>query len=77
MHTGPQPAGSPPRLALAVSFFADGARLLPRRSDPSVHSWQLHNEDDESYRGWLGGMKDGAVAAHPALPLVPLDEYRE
>lgn len=33
---GAQPQGSRPRLALAVSYFADGARLLDERGDPSV-----------------------------------------
>lgn len=32
---GPQPRRSPPRLALAVSYFADGARLLDTKGDPS------------------------------------------
>lgn len=33
---GPQPRGTAPRLALAVSYFADGARLLDARGDASL-----------------------------------------
>ncbi|GFR47152.1 hypothetical protein Agub_g8843 [Astrephomene gubernaculifera] len=82
----PQPPGTPPRLALTVAFFADGARLLSRRSDPSLRPELLHDEDAESYAAWLpaltagaggggGGSKggqrvDGAVARHRLLPVV-------
>ncbi|KAF6256823.1 hypothetical protein COO60DRAFT_1640423 [Scenedesmus sp. NREL 46B-D3] len=66
----PQPPGTPQRLALAVSYFADGARLLARRRDPSVLKHMLHDEDAESYGGWLAQLKDGAVARHEQLPLV-------
>ncbi|EFJ47584.1 hypothetical protein VOLCADRAFT_91857 [Volvox carteri f. nagariensis] len=75
----PQPVGTPPRLALTVAFFADGARLLPRTSDSSVRSELLHDEDAESYSAWLpalakGKGRDGAVARHKLLPVVwPLD----
>mmetsp|Transcript_20877 Transcript_20877/g.53320 ORF Transcript_20877/g.53320 Transcript_20877/m.53320 type:complete len:342 (+) Transcript_20877:75-1100(+) len=59
------------RVALAFSFFADGATRLPRRS-----ARQPHNEDAESYAAWTVG--DGAVlpgrqARHPLLPLVWAD----
>jgi hypothetical protein len=67
---GAQPKGSRPRLALSVSYFADGARLLARKSDPSVRAARAHGEDYESYAAWIGDLKDGAVAAHPLLPLV-------
>lgn len=33
---GAQPRGSPPRLALAVSYFADGARLHDPKRDKSL-----------------------------------------
>eukprot|EP00775_Hariotina_reticulata_P001462 gene1462-1804_t len=67
---GPQPQDTQPRLAIAVSFFADGAKLLARQTDPSVLQDMLHDEDAESYGEWLQGMKDGCVARHPLLPLV-------
>lgn len=67
---GPQPKGSPTRMALSVAFFEDGARLLPRKSDPSVYKHMLHNEDAESYMGWLPKLKDGAKAVHDSLPIV-------
>jgi hypothetical protein len=69
---GPQPEGTPPRVALAISFFADGARLVPRRkkTDPSVHLSMMHTEDAETFEGWRSSLKDGAIAAHPLLPIV-------
>eukprot|EP00798_Chlamydomonas_sp_ICE-L_P003271 gene3271-13295_t len=69
---GPQPAGTPARAALAISFFADGARLAPRKkkTDPSVRLSMMHTEDDETFAGWRSSLKDGAVAAHPLLPVV-------
>lgn len=66
----PQPPKTPPRLALAVCFFADGAWVLARESDPSVHKDMLHDEDAESYGSWLGQVADGSVARHSQLPLV-------
>lgn len=66
----PQPPNTPPRLALAVCFFADGARLLARKRDPSVHEGMLHDEDAESYGSWLGQVPDGGPAKHPLLPVV-------
>lgn len=71
MLAGPQPKGTPPRAALAISYFADGARLLAHRTDPSVHKHLLHTEDSESYKDWIGDMQDGAAAVHSCLPLVP------
>ncbi|KAL6765750.1 hypothetical protein V8C86DRAFT_2448805 [Haematococcus lacustris] len=56
------------RVALAVSYFADGARLL-QRAAPTVHSHMLHNEDEESYQDWLPDLADGALAQHPLLPI--------
>lgn len=66
----PQPPHTQPRLALAVCFFADGARILARSSDPSVRKDMLHDEDAESYSSWLKGLPDGSVARHPQLPVV-------
>jgi len=67
---GAQPKGSKPRMALAVAYFADGARLLPRKSDPSVYKHMLHDEDAESYERWASTLPDGGVASHYLLPLV-------
>lgn len=66
----PQPPGTQQRLAVTVSFFADGAKLLARSSDPSVYKHMLHDEDAESYGSWLYDLKDGAVAKHDLLPVV-------
>jgi len=62
----PQPAGTPPRLALAVSYFADGAAVLPA----ALRAGRLADEDAESYAPWLGQLRGGAPAAHALLPLV-------
>jgi hypothetical protein len=67
---GCQPEDTPPRLAIAISFFTDGAKLLARKTDPSVLRDMLHDEDAESYGKWLRSMKDGGVARHPLLPVV-------
>lgn len=120
---GPQPPTSPARIALTVSFIADGARVLKKRwelsmgmiavrtqkglgqlsrcctvlvlkfcsdfawlsssppilpselaaplfRDPSVHRHMLHNEDAESYEGWIKDIKDGGKAVHDLLPVV-------
>lgn len=66
---GPQRKGTLPRMALAVSFIADGARLL-KKGCPSVRKEMGHGEDMESYQAWYIDLKDGAVARHPLLPLV-------
>jgi hypothetical protein len=62
----PQPPGTPPRLALAVSYFADGAVVLPE----ALRAGRLADEDAESYAPWLGQLRGGAPAAHALLPLV-------
>jgi hypothetical protein len=46
------------------------ARTLARRSDASVRAEQLHDEDAESYSGWLREVPEGAPARHALLPLV-------
>lgn len=70
LHTaGPQPPGSAPRLALAVSFFADGARLLDTRADASLRRENLHDEDAEGRGAWLAEVEGGAPARHPLLPI--------
>lgn len=69
-RAGPQPVGTPPRIALAVCYFQDGARVLPRKKDPSVLKHMMHSEDEESYKDWLKDIRDGGVATHPLLPVV-------
>tara|TARA_B110000977_G_scaffold53398_1_gene72557 strand:+ start:27743 stop:29107 length:1365 start_codon:yes stop_codon:yes gene_type:complete len=62
----PQPNDCPPRYALSVCYFLDGARRLRKsecRQDP-------HSEDEWSYREWLQDIEQGAPARHPALPVV-------
>jgi len=71
----PQPPGTQPRRALTVSFFADGARLLPREGSRLAAARHLkpgvlHSEDAESYGSWLRDLKGGARAVHEQLPLV-------
>ena len=62
----PQPKDCPPRYALSVCYFLDGARRLRKsecRQDP-------HKEDEWSYKDWLVDIEEGAPARHPALPVV-------
>lgn len=58
-----------------MAFIADGARVLARRSDPTVRASLLHDEDAESYGDWLhaltqGKGRDGVAARHRLLPVV-------
>ncbi len=55
-----------------MAFIADGARVLARRSDPTVRSSLLHDEDAESYGDWLhaltqGKGRDGVAAQAAAI----------
>lgn len=61
----PQAAGSQDRAALAVSYFADGAKLLD-----SIQQHGCDSEDMESYGSWYRTMKGGSVARHKDIPLV-------
>ena len=57
-----------PRVAIAFSYFADGAKRLPRKGSRSPHA-----EDAESYAAWAegqGAVKPGHPARHELLPLV-------
>lgn len=66
-HAPAQPPGSPARLALAVSYFADGAKVIQQPC-------QDHGEDRESYDAWYGRepgkLVSGQLARHALLPLV-------
>lgn len=66
----PQPPHSQARLALAVSYFGDGARVTALRqcSQPD------RLEDLESFSDWIGPgrLGPGAPARHALTPLIPL-----
>ena len=64
----PQPVWSEPRLALSVSYFRDGAQLVPNR----IAASRMPSEDRESYSVWLNDLRDGMAARHALLPLVLL-----
>lgn len=66
---GPLLPSAPQRVALAVSFFGDGARVL-HRTQPSLRREMLQDEDAESYTDWLQQLPPGAPARHKLLPLV-------
>lgn len=69
----PAPDDMPIRLALAVSYFADGATVLPCDLENSEGFEMLrypHNEDTESFDNWLYDLEPGNFAEHPSLPLV-------
>ena len=74
LHGAPPapPESTAARAAFAVSYFADGARLL---DDPAGHG-EGYDEDEESYAGWASELGGGALAAHPAVPLALAVEPR-
>jgi len=61
---GVPPNASSPRMAWALSFVADGVRLLRKRPD-------CEQEDAMSYEPWIGDIPIGAVVDHPLVPLLP------
>ncbi len=70
LHTASeQPPGSNSRLALSISFFKDGARLLSKKA-----AKQVQTEDQESFQLWKQDLRDGAIARHKLLPLLNTDE---
>lgn len=70
LHSSPpQPLGSPPRLALAFSYFADGAKIRVREG-PNLRAGVHHSEDLESYQDWLPDVVPGKAADHALLPIV-------
>ena len=62
----PQPEDCPPRYALSVCYFVDGARRLVAKDCRKTPE----TEDEWSYREWLGDIAEGEPARHPALPVV-------
>lgn len=62
----PQPEDCPPRYALSVCYFVDGAKRLVR----SACRQEPHAEDAWSYEDWLDDIGEGEPARHPALPVV-------
>lgn len=76
LHTAPPNGADADRWALAVTFFADGARTLTAQQRKRMHS-----EDSPSYQPWLPDLEQraarernsgaGVLAAHERLPLVP------
>ena len=73
LHAAPPNFSGRPRRALAVSYVADGARLLGRRGV----RMRPAGEDRESYAGWAAELPPRAVVRHPAVPLVYRDPDSE
>lgn len=71
LHMAPgQKPGTQARAAIAISYFADGARIHNWDGDKSLRRDMRNSEDLESYQGWLSSLKSGAPAKHANLPLV-------
>lgn len=74
-YAPPQPLSSPARMALAVSYFADGVRTKGMQVSGATDESKL--EDLESYAAWFGSgpgeVRHGALARHELLPLVCAD----
>ncbi len=78
-YAPPQPLDSWPRMALAVSYFADGARTQAPGQHQGDDDSKL--EDLESYADWLGPgpgrVQHGSVARHALLPVVSVSRPKE
>ena len=73
LHGAPPlpPSATLPRAAIAISYFADGARLL----DEPEGLGDGYDEDAESF-AWVSELDGGELAAHPAVPLALAVEPR-
>ena len=70
-HAPAQPPGSIARTALAISYFADGAKVVQQQCKDD-------EEDRESYDAWFGTepgkLAPGQPARHALLPLIQCHE---
>lgn len=76
LHAAPaQPRHSRARLALAVSYFGDGARISRLQQCGAGEERSDKLEDLESFADWVGRgpgkLAPGAVARHALTPLIP------
>ena len=58
------------RRALAISYFADGAKLHDWLHDDSLKQEMQENEDVASYQDWLADLPSGGIARHSRLELL-------
>jgi len=65
LHSAAENATPWDRLAVAVTFFASGARVIDGEGLSFVN-----DEDHPSYDEWLSNLAPGDVAAHALLPVV-------
>ena len=65
LHSASENALAEDRLAFAVSFFAEGARIIEEAGLEYVN-----DEDHPSYDEWLPDLMPGDVADHDLLPIV-------
>uniref|UniRef100_A0A7S2SR24 Fe2OG dioxygenase domain-containing protein n=1 Tax=Rhizochromulina marina TaxID=1034831 RepID=A0A7S2SR24_9STRA len=66
LHSSPPNDSPDRRLALTVSFVADGARLR----DEAHHEVDIDDEDRTSYEDWVSEVPPGAPVEHAMVPLV-------
>ena len=67
------PPSGPLRLAWALSFVADGARV---RSNAKCSGGDGRDEDAVSYEGWIDELEDDKVD-HPMVPLLPEVDWKK
>jgi hypothetical protein len=71
LHMAPgQRRNTQARVALAVSYFADGAQLLDWKAGQSLREDLRHSEDLESYESWTQAIRSGGYARHKDIPVV-------
>ena len=65
LHSAPENNLSETRLAYAISFIAEGTRLLQSEG----HIRYPDNEDDAPYAAWINDLGWGGYAEHSLLPI--------
>ena len=65
LQAPPNAAGNAERFAFAISYFADGARVVDE-----IGLQHINDEDSPSYEDWLSDIYPGEIIDHALLPVV-------